>query len=335
MQSCKVQVSAKLWDTRSYHRVAFVPFQTDQITKRCRTYAEELPRNRARRVCASGTEKDGIGQPGASLSRHRVLHWGGLILSTTSAGLLVLPQVGAEEFVDDGVSAGELPTAIREASPGPPPASGVEYKDLTDRILAYSFKYPVEVGNLKLSLVMSRKPERYSSAAPLTADARQRIVAELVDFGQGVTISVTVGPPSGVLKGKSPDQWRPREVADTVLIDRSTARITTGQRVSLNFVESVDAEEKEGQVYWIYEHLSQGSPSLRSAERETYRHAWAVTSSRPAADGTPYLYTLNLSCPDDIWPTLGPAYRDAVESFKLVPPTKEFVSPEKDPWRFF
>lgn len=71
--------------------------------------------------------------------------------------------------------------------------SGVaQFKSLTDRILAYSFKYPVEVGDFKLSLVLSRKPERYSSAAPLTADARQRIVAELVDLRHSVTISVTV-----------------------------------------------------------------------------------------------------------------------------------------------
>lgn len=29
-----------------------------------------------------------------------------------------------------------------------------------------------------------------------------------------------VGPPSGVLKGKEPNQWRPKDVANTVLIDR-------------------------------------------------------------------------------------------------------------------
>ena len=46
----------------------------------------------------------------------------------------------------------------------------------------------------KLPVIISRKPERYSSAAPMTADARQRIVTELVDFPDGITISVSVRP---------------------------------------------------------------------------------------------------------------------------------------------
>ena len=92
------------------------------------------------------------------------------------------------------------------------------------------------------------------------------------------------------------EEWKPREVADAVLQDRcaimdrthsltldvrqtawgrlyimcqiiqphshlmcgrSTARVTTGQRVSLNSIESAVAEERDGQKYWVYEHLSQ------------------------------------------------------------------------------
>jgi hypothetical protein len=41
----------------------------------------------------------------------------------------------------------------------------------------------------------------------------------------------------------------------------------------------------------------QGSPTSYARERETYRHALAATAVRPGLDGTPYLYTLNLSCP--------------------------------------
>ena len=38
---------------------------------------------------------------------------------------------------------------------------------------------------------------------------------------------------------------------------RSTARVTTGQRVSLNSIESAVQESRDGLTYWVYEHLSQ------------------------------------------------------------------------------
>lgn len=65
----------------------------------------------------------------------------------------------------------------------------------------------------------------------------------------------------------------------------------------------------------------QGSPSIASRTRETYRHAWSVTGHRPGLDGTPYLYTLTLSCPDEQWPQMAPLYRAAQESFRLTAPT--------------
>lgn len=42
-----------------------------------------------------------------------------------------------------------------------------------------------------------------------------------------------------------------------VLIDRSTARITTGQRVSLNSVEEASKQERDGTPYFVFEHVSQ------------------------------------------------------------------------------
>lgn len=57
-------------------------------------------------------------------------------------------------------------------------------------------------------------------AAPLTPDARQRIVSELLDLRNFVSVSMTVGPASGVLKGVDPSQWKAMDVALTVLIDR-------------------------------------------------------------------------------------------------------------------
>lgn len=62
-----------------------------------------------------------------------------------------------------------------------------------DAINAYSFTYPVSIGKGKnLSWVESRKPERYSSAAPLAPDARQRIVSERIDLKNNLVISVSV-----------------------------------------------------------------------------------------------------------------------------------------------
>lgn len=66
-----------------------------------------------------------------------------------------------------------------------------------------------------------------------------------------------VGPPAGGLKGRAPEEWGARQVAEQVLIDRSTARITTGQRVSLNSVEAAAREEREGVTYFVFEHVSQ------------------------------------------------------------------------------
>lgn len=235
---------------------------------------------------------------------------------------------------------------------------------------------------LRLALVPSRRPERYSSAAPLSADARQRIVCELVDLQQSVTVSVTVGPPATAAMLLPPDErrrlgeaaasssassdpasWSPRAVAEAVLVDRSTARTTSGQRLALNSVEKAEAltkdvkggtsnsggSTKSGATsgrYFLYEHLAQGSPSERSVTaagggaKETYRHAWASTgvrySSKRDSNPTPYLYTLNLSCPQDLWPLLGDAFRAAAESFELdAEPGEGFVSPDSQPWRFF
>lgn len=42
-----------------------------------------------------------------------------------------------------------------------------------------------------------------------------------------------------------------------MLLDRSTGRMTTGQRVSLNSVESAAEVERDGVKYYIYEHISQ------------------------------------------------------------------------------
>jgi len=210
------------------------------------------------------------------------------------------------------------------------------FLEVEDSLLAYKFSYPVvRKSGVPLPVIFSRRPERYSSAAPLTADTRQRIVCSLVSLSDGVTYTVSVGPAAGVLKGKPPSEWNDRDVAETVLIDRSTARITSGQRVALYNVENVHMEERDGQEYWVYEHLAQGSPNDLNLAQETFRHALAVTAVRPIADGTPYLYTLNLSCREESWEDLQTQFQRAVDSFHLLPPGEGYVAPDEQSWRFF
>ena len=213
---------------------------------------------------------------------------------------------------------------------------GVEFKLLEEPMLAYRFEYPTATHSGKpLPLVLSRKPERYSSAAPLTADARQRIVCELVNLIEAVTISVSVGPPAGLLKSKKPEEWSARELAEQILIDRSTARVTSGQRVSLSTVENARYVEKGSQRYCVYEHVSQGSPTLLSSSKETYRHALSITGIRLGLDDEIFLYTLNASCPQEKWADLEVEFQKMIESFVLLQPGSEYVPPNQDPWRFF
>ncbi|GBF87690.1 hypothetical protein Rsub_00401 [Raphidocelis subcapitata] len=209
-------------------------------------------------------------------------------------------------------------------------------KAFSDRTLAYSFFYPATTASgTPLSLVLTRPPEKYSSAPPLSADARQRIVCELFDLRRFVTVSLTVGPVSGALKGRPQEEWTPKEVALTVLIDRSTARLSTGQRTALNDVEEAHREDRGGQAFYVYEHASQGSPTSYDKSQETFRHALAATTVRAGLDGTPYLYTLNLSCPETLWEDLLPRFKQSLEGFRLDATTRDYIPPDKDPWKFF
>ena len=158
-----------------------------------------------------------------------------------------------------------------------------QFLEVDDSLLAYRFVYPVmSASGKKIPIIFSRRPERYSSAAPLSVDARQRIVTSLTSLQDAITISVSVrvlhvwsignivsaypistpgatvcgnvrqvGPPSGVLARTAVDSWTAKQVAETVLADRSTSRVTAGQRVALNSVEDPRAEQRDGQTYWV------------------------------------------------------------------------------------
>jgi len=253
--------------------------------------------------------------------------------------MLSLLALGSTVLIPRSAHADQVDEILIEEA-APPVAAVADnqatYQHLAETTLAYEFDYPTSTSTgRKLPLVFSRRPERYSSAAPLTADARQRIVCELADLIDAITVSVSLGPPAGTLRSTPQDKWTARQVAEQVLIDRSTARVTSGQRISLNSVEDAKTIENDGIKYYIYEHVSQGSPTAVSATRETYRHSLAVTAARPALDGSPYLYTLNFSCPQEKWAELEAGFKHGVQSFALVKPGPDFVDPQADPWRIF
>ena len=236
-------------------------------------------------------------------------------------------------LIDDVFDLGNARLAWAEEGEG---TVGPTFEKLNDATLAYAFEYPTTTqSGRSLPLVFSRKPEKYSSAAPLTADARQRIVCELVNLPEAVTVSVSVGPPAGTLRTTKQEDWTAKQVAEQVLVDRSTGRVTSGQRISLSSVEDAYFVERDGRRYCVYEHVSQGSPTLSSQTKETYRHAKAVTVSRPGLNEEDFLYTLNISCPQEKWDELGNAFQHVVDSFVLVEPGEGYIPPNKDPWLFF
>ncbi|MQL97075.1 hypothetical protein Taro_029760 [Colocasia esculenta] len=203
----------------------------------------------------------------------------------------------------------------------------------TDDINAYSFLYPLVVPAKKLVFkwVESRKPERYSSAAPLSPDARQRIVSERVDFLNNVVISVSIGPPnSRFLTSTDKSTWDAKDVADSILSDRSTLRVTTSQRMAESSVLGVHSSKVGDETYWYYDYLIRKSPTNLVQEPNLFRHFVTAVAER---DG--YLYSLSASTLSKEWEFMGPLLEKTVDSFRLLPPTDNYVPPYKDPWRFW
>ncbi|KAI9073994.1 hypothetical protein K1719_025629 [Acacia pycnantha] len=201
-----------------------------------------------------------------------------------------------------------------------------------DEVNAYSYLYPVELPSKKFLFkwVESRKPERYSSAAPLSPDARLRIVSERVDIIDNLIISVTIGPPnSKFIKSTDKSTWAAKDVADSVLSDKSALRVTSSQRLAESSVLDTHSNEIDGERYWYYEYLVRKSPT-RLDQESIYRHYLSSTAER---DG--YLYSLSASTLSPQWKKMGPFLEKTANSFRLVSPTEEYVPPYKDPWRFW
>ncbi|KAK2983127.1 hypothetical protein RJ640_022599 [Escallonia rubra] len=204
---------------------------------------------------------------------------------------------------------------------------------IVDDINAYSYLCPVESPSKKIVFkwVESRKPERYSSAAPLSPDARQRIVSERVDFIDNLILSVSIGPPnSQFLKSMDKSTWNAKDVADSVLSDKSALRVTSSQRMAESSVLDAHSSEIDGEPYWYYEYLVRKSPTKSVRESNIFRHYVATTAER---DG--FLYSLNASTLNKQWDKMGPSLQKIVDSFRLLPATENYVPPYKDPWRFW
>ncbi|XP_071917511.1 psbP domain-containing protein 5, chloroplastic-like isoform X1 [Coffea arabica] len=209
----------------------------------------------------------------------------------------------------------------------------VKMAHLIDDINAYSYSYPLGLPSKKLAFkwVESRKPERYSSAAPLSPDARLRIVSERVDFIDNLVISVSIGPPNAqILKSNEKSAWSAKDVADSVLADKSSLRVTSTQRLAESSVLDAHSSEVDGVPYWYYEYIVRKSPTKIALEPNLFRHYVASTAER---DG--YLYSLSASTLSKQWNDMGPLLQKTVASFRLLPPTENYVPPYKDPWRFW
>ncbi|KAJ8425994.1 hypothetical protein Cgig2_007808 [Carnegiea gigantea] len=156
-----------------------------------------------------------------------------------------------------------------------------------------------------------------------------------------------VGPPHlEFLKSKDKRTWNAKDVADSVLSDKSALRVTSSQRLAESSILDAHSSEIDGERYWVYEYLVRKSPTKSVQEPTNYRQYIASTAER---DG--YLYTLNastLSKQWDLWPIrlclftivvcwvqMGPILKRTVDSFRLLPPTENYVPPYKDPWRFW
>jgi len=325
--------------------------------------ASARPRRSPAARCQAAAEEPRSAAPPATTTRRAAL----LLLPAAAVAPLVLPPRRA--LADELAAAAAVPAAAFEtqaaaaaaaaapaASSSPAGLGAATFSPFSEPILAYRLDLPTATTKGEaLSLQLSRRPERYSSAAPLSADARQRIVAEWLDLKRFVSVTVTVGPAaSPLLRGKNPEEWRPKDVAEAVLTDRSTGRLSSGQRTALMDVERAASDDGRaaptGRAF-TYEYLSQGSPTVAERGRETYRHAVAVSAARYGEDGAAkadaaaaagggaapyyYIWSASFTCPERLWPELEAPFRVAAASFALTEPTGAYVAPDRQSWKFF
>jgi hypothetical protein len=201
-------------------------------------------------------------------------------------------------------------------------------KAVKSESLAYEFEYATEAESGKpIGWATSRERDTYSSAEPMSPNARQRIVYELLSFKGPLTTVVSLSPTPPALESRPTKDWTAKQVANAVLADKATGRVASGQRVSLAEVDNAVTETIDGNKYYYYEYISQGSPNLREPEATTFRHSFGVTVER---DG--YLYTLSTSAPEIYWDELSRGFDESIKSFRLTTPNKKkYKQPGNEP----
>ena len=198
---------------------------------------------------------------------------------------------------------------------------------VTRESLAFTFAYPTETLSGKpIPWSESRVRDTYSSSEPMSPDARQRIVHELISFKGPLTAVVTVGELPPRLLNKPEKEWTAKNVANAILADKATGRVASGQKISLAEVDNAVKEEKEdGTTYYYYEYISQGSPNSKEGEATTYRHARGVTAVR---DG--FAYSMSMSTPERFWDEMDEGFNQSIRAFSLDAPTKKYRKPEDE-----
>ena len=108
-----------------------------------------------------------------------------------------------------------------------------------------------------------------------------------------------------------------------------------GQKLPVASVENARTVEKDGVKYYMYETVQSGSPTLYDPSKNTVRLGLSVTAARPGMEeGSNYLYTLSVACPNVLWDDVQDGFRSCIDSFSMLPPTDSYIPPDKDPWKF-
>jgi hypothetical protein len=237
-------------------------------------------------------------------------------VALTNAAAVLAAAVALPALADEEVAEAPVPAP---ASPAAPAKKAVPLTSVSQPTMAYEFSYPGETSDgTPIKWAQSRQRETYSSAEPMSPDARQRIVYELISFKGPMTATVTVGPAPPKLADVKPEEWKPKQVAEAVLADRATGRIASGQKVSLAEVEFAKSEVIGDTAYVYYEYISQGSPNLAERESTTFRHCSGVTARRGN-----FLYTYTFSAPETLWDANKDGFEQGIRSFRLVEPNKK------------
>ncbi|GJP55941.1 hypothetical protein CLOM_g14952 [Closterium sp. NIES-68] len=229
-------------------------------------------------------------------------------------------------------------------------SQSVIFSTQQDVINACAYDYPLKLADPVGSIVWieTRKPERYSSAAPLSPDARLRIVSERLVPIRSLVITVSVSPPNPAFLPSPPPPatdleagkasgWTAVNVARSILADRTSPRMTSIQRLQETILGDAYEELRTADgatqpiKYYLFEYVNQKSPTmLTGRSKDVFRRSLSVAAEREG-----YIYCLTVSTVDSEWPQLEDALRTTVESFRLTEPTGEYVPPWKDPWWFW